>query len=550
MQLFGRLMQARRGERRFNPGRTDFAAPRVETLELRRYLSFDPTAREQEMLELVNRMRTNPAGELPLLIHSKDADVNNALDFFNVNTSVLADQWASLSPVQPVAWNEQLYDAADTHTELMLAQDQQSHQLSGEPNLGDRIHNAGYNYSTAGENVYAYAKSTFHGHAGFAIDWGNDTNGIQNPPGHRDNMMSSAFREVGIRMIDSTPGKSVGPILVTQDFGARASFGNSMFLGVVYADANNDGYYEAGEGIGGASVKLEGNAGTFSTTSMTAGGYQVQVPAGTYKVTASGGTLGGSIVLNSVTVGSSNVQRDFVANSPALNFAALSGNIVTVEGTSGDDVINGAVSNGILSIKRGSRTQTFDASLVGRIEFYAGDGNDIVDLSGLDIRSYVDGNLGNDHIIGGSNSDTLSGGAGKDLIEGLGGDDRLNGYGGNDILVGGDGNDRLYGGNQNDLLDGGNGVDRLYGEDGNDTLGGGASNDKLLGGGGDDQLSGNGQNDLLDGGTGHDTLVGGAGDDILYARDGTSDVLNGETGTDQYWVDSIDNLSSVEVALA
>jgi Ca2+-binding RTX toxin-like protein len=548
MQVFGRLKQSR-GGRRVAVHPIDLAVARVESLELRRYLSFNPSGREQEMMELLNRMRTDPAGELPLLIHSKDANVNNALDFFNVNASVLADQWASLDPVQPLAWNSQLYDAAEGHTELMLEQDQQSHQLSGEANLGQRIHDAGYNYSTAGENVYAYAKSVFHGHAGFAIDWGNAPNGIQNPPGHRDNMMSASFREVGIRIIDSTVGKSVGPMLVTQDFGARSSFGNSAFLGVVYTDSNSDGYYEAGEGIGGATVKLEGNSGTFTTTSMSAGGYQVQVPAGTYKVTASGGDLGGTIVLNSVTIGSSNVKRDFIANSGSLNFATLANSIVTVDGTSDADTITGSVSGGILSIKRGSRTQTFEASLVGRIEVYAGDGDDVIDLSGVNIRSYVDGNLGNDHLVGGSNSDTLSGGASKDYILGGPGDDRLNGYGGNDILVGEDGNDRLYGGNQNDALDGGAGVDRLWGEDGNDTLGGGGSNDKLLGGGGDDQLSGNGQNDLLDGGTGHDTLLGGSGSDILYSRDGTSDTLNGESGTDQYWVDSIDNLSSVETVI-
>ena len=58
-------------------------------------------------------------------------------------------------------------------------------------------------------NVYAYAESVIHTHAGFAIDWGGDpddpnTTGIQNPPGHRDSMMSGSFREVGIRI--ATPG--------------------------------------------------------------------------------------------------------------------------------------------------------------------------------------------------------------------------------------------------------------------------------------------------------------------------------------------------------
>ena len=33
--------------------------------------------------------------------------------------------------------------------------------------------------------------------AAFAIDWGVGPGGIQSPAGHRDNMMSADFREVG-----------------------------------------------------------------------------------------------------------------------------------------------------------------------------------------------------------------------------------------------------------------------------------------------------------------------------------------------------------------
>lgn len=40
-----------------------------------------PTAREQELLELINRMRIAPAAELDLLLNSSDPDIKIALDY-------------------------------------------------------------------------------------------------------------------------------------------------------------------------------------------------------------------------------------------------------------------------------------------------------------------------------------------------------------------------------------------------------------------------------------------------------------------------------------
>src|SRR5439155_8908079 len=214
--------------------------------------------------------------------------------------------------VQPLAWDASLRGAALAHSQAMIDADEQTHQAPGELDLAARIKAAGYmNMSVAGENVFAFATSMFHAHASFAIDWGNDSNGIQNPPGHRDNMMDADYREVGMGILDVTTKKNVGPIVVTQDFGDRYHFGNSYFLGVVYSDANHDGQYNAGEGIAGASITLSGAAGTFSTTSMIAGGYQLTVPAGTYSVSASSSLLGGTVTLPSVTIGSANVKRAF-----------------------------------------------------------------------------------------------------------------------------------------------------------------------------------------------------------------------------------------------
>src|SRR3954463_648352 len=107
----------------------------VEPLEVRRLFALDPSAREQEMLELVNRMRTNPQAELSLLTNSSNTDVNSAISFFHVDTSALASQWSSLTAVQPLAWNANLASSALGHSNKMLANQLQSHQLPGEKDL-------------------------------------------------------------------------------------------------------------------------------------------------------------------------------------------------------------------------------------------------------------------------------------------------------------------------------------------------------------------------------------------------------------------------------
>lgn len=62
----------------------------------------------------------------------------------------------------------------------------------------------------------------------------------------------------------------------------------------------------------------------------------------------------------------------------------------------------------------------------------------------------VDGNKGNDVIIGGSAGDKLDGDVGNDKLVGLDGCD---------VLIGGDGNDVIMGGRGSDVLAGGKGTD-------------------------------------------------------------------------------------------
>lgn len=301
--------------------------PGIERLEPRLLLTFDPTGLEQEMLEHINRMRTNPQGELDILFSSypsplvaRDNDVQNAIDFFEVDGATLVSQWQSLSPVAPVAWNESLYDAAHAHNNQMIMHDQQSHQLPGESGLLDRVRDAGYGVDTSlsvGENIFAFSLSPYYGHAAFVIDWGNTPTGIQDPPGHRNGIMNANYQEVGIGITnESAAGTAVGPQVVTEDFGRRGDYGNPRLLGVIFEDMNENGLYTAGEGWGGLSVEISGTGGTFNTTTLTAGGYQLAVPAGTYTVTVSGGGLTQDLVQTGIVVGTDNVKVDFEITAP------------------------------------------------------------------------------------------------------------------------------------------------------------------------------------------------------------------------------------------
>ncbi|NET69658.1 MAG: hypothetical protein F6K62_00945 [Sphaerospermopsis sp. SIO1G2] len=282
-----------------------------------------PTANEQYMLTLVNRMRINPADEYAIL--TNDPSVQPVLSFFGVDLNVLQQQWDTLVPTNPLAWSDQLNLAADNHNQLMISFDQQSHQLPGEPGLGQRITNTGYQWIAAAENVFAFAESVFYGHAGFAIDWGDDDNnpgngfgtGIQNPAGHRNSIMNSNYREIGIDIIEENdPNTSVGPLVITQNFGNRSAINNQAWLlGTVFEDLDGDTYYSLGEGLNNVVINVTGIQGTtFNDTLNTwdAGGYQILLNPGDYQVEFS--QNGNILESETVNVGTENVLLDVNAS--------------------------------------------------------------------------------------------------------------------------------------------------------------------------------------------------------------------------------------------
>ncbi|MEO0891585.1 MAG: calcium-binding protein [Pseudomonadota bacterium] len=149
--------------------------------------------------------------------------------------------------------------------------------------------------------------------------------------------------------------------------------------------------------------------------------------------------------------------------------------------------------------------------------------------------------------LGDESSNQIDGEDGNEFLLGYGGDDEINGNGGMDQIEGGDGDDTLSGGAENDDLHGDFGDDHLMGDDGDDTLSGHFGDDLLEGGDGDDSMIGGQGDDTLDGGAGDDALHGYHGDDVLRGGEGQDslfgslgdDVLHGlsETGEDDGVVD-------------
>ena len=145
--------------------------------------------------------------------------------------------------------------------------------------------NAGYTNSTfLAENIYAYADAVFDAEAAFVIDWGNNPpTGVQNPAGHRGNLLDPDLREVGIGLVNAPERLAHGASLGHPGLRQSHHHHQSLVLGNVYSDNNLDGFYEPGEGMSGVTLTFIGGPGTFQTTTTAAGGYQLQVPAGTYR---------------------------------------------------------------------------------------------------------------------------------------------------------------------------------------------------------------------------------------------------------------------------
>lgn len=315
----------------------------------------DPTSEQQYMLELINRARADGGAEGARLGMSglQEGPPNCGGQPFTIANSA-----------QPLSWNPLLFNAAQNHANNLNNGDQffmggSPHTFGGMTPEG-RINTAGYpmNLSTeydgptsangcfpGPENVatnVSIGSGPFTGakliatilsqHNGLFID---DTVPGR---GHRMTTMLTYWREIGIGISAGTDfdGAQTWESLYTvQNFGKVA--GSMPFItGVIYNDANGNGFYDPGEGIGGVRIDVAGSGFAISTAS---GGYSVPVPGnGSYNVTFSGG--GQPTTQRTVNVASLNAKADFVAGA-APNPTGLANVATRLPVGVGDDALIG-----------------------------------------------------------------------------------------------------------------------------------------------------------------------------------------------------------------
>jgi uncharacterized protein YkwD len=285
-------------------------------LEKTEWLIGEPTPDEVLYLETINRARADAMVEAARLAAITDPQIANAYSAFGITSVNLINQFQEsindgkiAANAQPLAFNARLLEMAQKHSQDMYLNIFQGHDSSSNPiapflagdSFSARLGRVGYT-GAAGENVYAYAKSVEHGHAGFDVDWGNLENtgssnynlnfagqGMQNPAGHRLSIHNGTFNEIGVGVVNDTNG-SVGPQIVTQDFGGAS--GVSYITGIVYNDGDEDGRYTVTnhtihEGVADVRIDLEGSV--LYTVSTSAGAYAIPVEGdGSYMVTFSG----------------------------------------------------------------------------------------------------------------------------------------------------------------------------------------------------------------------------------------------------------------------
>jgi uncharacterized protein YkwD len=109
--------------------------------------------------------------------------------------------------------NAKLVTSAHRHNLVMAEANQLSHQLSGEAGLGDRISAAGYSWSSVGENIAYNSNRSQAGVLALQQAMYNET---APNDGHRRNILSSSFTEVGIDVIDDSRH---GKVWLVTDFG-------------------------------------------------------------------------------------------------------------------------------------------------------------------------------------------------------------------------------------------------------------------------------------------------------------------------------------------
>ena len=240
----------------------------LATAQQTQYSHGDPTALEQQMLELINRARMNPTQEGVILDgvntwYSRDARIRKPSFFAN-----LRSEFASYPAVPPLAFHPKLIQSSRTHSQDMITRNFFAHVNPSGLDPTARAAVIGYD-SGVGENIDGAGASNgdevVQAHFGFMVDYDNiDTS---HPLGHRLNVLDAGYSEAGVGIVGPY---SAGRI--TQDFGAPA---RAYIVGVAYTDTNGNGAYDPGEGLAGITVKPD--TGNWYAVTSSSGGFAIPI---------------------------------------------------------------------------------------------------------------------------------------------------------------------------------------------------------------------------------------------------------------------------------
>ena len=286
------------------------AATGEPTLEWTSHRSADgvhPNGHEQALLWLMNRARGAPSEEGAWLATELHRDVSAGRGYFGVDTTALEDEFASLEPTPPAAFDRRLFEAAEAHSFALIARDSQDHdgQIAA-------VDASGFSHFGGRGTVFAYADSPLNAHAAFNIDWGAYPDGMQPSRAHRAALMGD-YDSVGLAVVeDVDPTTGVGRFVTTGNYfyadpTAPGHF-DRFVVGTVWEDLDGSGAYDPGEGLGGVTVTPD--RGPYFATTAAGGGYAIPaLTTGFYRVEFSGGPLHGTWS-RWVEVGETNARLD------------------------------------------------------------------------------------------------------------------------------------------------------------------------------------------------------------------------------------------------
>ena len=92
-----------------------------------------------------------------------------------------------------------------------------------------------------------------------------------------------------------------------------------MFTDASDGSTADNNFFNIGEQVSSGTITATGDSGqTFSTTIGPSGGYSLQIPPGTYVVSAHGGELTADYIVENVVLGSQNVKVDFETTTASV----------------------------------------------------------------------------------------------------------------------------------------------------------------------------------------------------------------------------------------